>query len=410
MIAAGMLMLSCGEDKVALTGLSVSQETLALPVGESARINVTLTPADADDVTLVWSSSNESVATVNNGVVTITGVGTATITVSSGSISKTISVEGTIRSLTVTAPEGTKIFLGAEFKLTATPDPAGVQISLVWTSDNEAVATVTSTGEVTVKGNGTANIRATAGAVSGTYAVICEDMLDSAVGYWEFDDPNDLIKAVRGEQLVRKGDGIKSVEGPSADNRAVEVPLHEYFEAYLKTATPNGGEEGTTPTRVNQWTMMLDLRLPTVRNYYYTQHGGVEMGDGDFFVRWRDDKIQAGKGSYIDVADASGSDYTPWVRLVITLDNGTMRAYSDGVEATFVDGGSYPLILGIADRYSLPTGTNPLVIFGEPKGEENGKGNFAASDDDNPFPCAAIAFWDKTLSAAQVKSLGNISH
>ncbi|MDR1880686.1 MAG: LamG domain-containing protein [Tannerellaceae bacterium] len=144
-----------------------------------------------------------------------------------------------------------------------------------------------------------------------------------------------------------------------------------------------------------------------------TQFSGINTGDGDLFVRWRDNKIQAGKGSYIDVvpAPADLGPYTQWVRLVMTIDRGTMRAYCDGVEATTVDGGIYPLNLGGMDgSHSLPVGSNPLVIFGEAKGEINGKPNFANSDDDNPFPCAAVAFWDKALSAAQVKSLGDISH
>ncbi|MDR1880685.1 MAG: Ig-like domain-containing protein, partial [Tannerellaceae bacterium] len=249
------------------TDFSVNMESIILPVGESARIKVKFTPSDAADVKLVWSSNNESVATVNDGIVTIVGVGTAIITVSSGNISKTVAVTGAIRSLTLTAPEGIELLPGTTFPLTAIPDPADAQISLVWTSDNEAVATVTSAGEVTIEGNGTANITATAGPVSATYAVICEDLFDSASGYWEFDDPSNLVRAVRGEQLVQRGDGIKLVEGPSATNLAVEVPMHEYFEAYLKMQ-PNGGIDDATPTRVNQWTIMLDLRLPTVRSYY----------------------------------------------------------------------------------------------------------------------------------------------
>jgi hypothetical protein len=408
-LAAGLLMQSC-EDKT-LTDLSVRYESLALPVGESVRIKVTFTPNDADNVQLVWSSSNESVATVKDGVVSFVGVGTAVITVSSGTISKTIHVEGTIRSLNVIVPEGTEIYVGAEFTLTVTPDPVDAQVSVVWSSDNEAVATVSPAGEVTVVGNGTANITATSGYVVGSYALICENLLESAVGYWEFDDPNDMVKAVKGEALTRMGNNIKWVEGPSAENLAIEVPMHEYFIASLKNAQPNGGPEGKTPTRVYRWTIMLDCRFPTVRSYYYTQHGGVNMGDGDFFVRWRDNQIQAGVGSYIIIGDAQGTDgYTSWLRLIMTFDNGIIRAYYNGVEAS-TSTGSYPLVNSIEDRFSLPVGNNPLYIFVEPKGTTaDGKPNFAASDDDAPFPCAAIAFWDKVLSAPQVQALGGIAH
>lgn len=408
--AAGMLLIqSCGE--VALTGMSVNSENIVLPVGESIRIKVTYMPSDADDVHLTWSSSNTGVATVDNsGVVAVVGVGTAVITVSSGAVSKTVAVEGMIKTLTVTAPAGTNIRVGAEFTLTATPDPADAQVTVVWSSDNaEVVAVNASTGEVTVAGSGTATITAAAGIVTGSYTIVCEDMLASAVGYWEFDDPDDIGKAIRGGSLTRRGDGIKSAEGPSADNLAVEAPMHEYFIATL-SAVPNGGPEGETHSRVYKWSLMLDFRLPTVNGYYYTQHGGVNMGDGDFFVRYSNDRIDAGKGSYIPIIDGDPTrPYTEWIRMVITFDNGVMRMYCNGAEVA-QDGGAYPPNQGIDARYSLPV-NEPLYLFGEPNGTNaDGSPNFAASDDDSPFPCAAIAFWDRTLNAGQVQSLGGIAH
>ncbi|MDR1675802.1 MAG: Ig-like domain-containing protein [Tannerella sp.] len=409
-LAVGLLMQSC-EDKT-LTDLSVKYESLMLPVGESARIKVTFTPEDADNVLLVWSSSNESVATVKDGVVSFVGVGTAVITVSCGNISKTIHVEGAIRSLSVAVPEGTEIHVGAEFTLTTTPDPVDAQVSVVWSSDNEAVATVSSTGEVTVVGNGTANITATAGPVVVTYPVVCENLLESAIGYWEFDDPSSIGKPIKGKPLVPQGEGIKWVEGPSADNLAIEVPMHEYIIADLTNAKPNGGPESETPQtdRAYQWSMMMDFRLPTVGGYYYTQHGGVNMGDGDFFVRYRSDQIDAGKGSYIPIIAGNPAEpYTPWIRMVITCNNAVFRMYCNGVEVA-KEGGGYPLVQDLDARYSLPV-RSLLYIFGEPNGTTaDGKPNFAASDDDKPFPCAAIAFWDKTLSAGQVQALGGIAH
>jgi hypothetical protein len=157
--------------------------------------------------------------------------------------------------------------------------------------------------------------------------------------------------------------------------------------------------------------MMMDFRFPTVRGYYYTQHGGVNMGDGDFFVRYSDDYIQAGKGNYIPiVAGDPAESYTPWIRLVITLDNGTFRMYCNGVEVA-EEGGLYPLVpTPEPPRYSLPV-RSLLYIFSEPNGTTaDDKPDFSNSDDDNPFPCAAIAFWDKVLNAGQVQALGGIAH
>jgi hypothetical protein len=408
MFVAGLLMQGCSDKS--MTDFSVRYESLALPVGESARIKVTFTPADADNVQLEWSSDNERVATVNNeGIVSFVGVGTAVITVNSGSISKTIRVEGLIRSLTVTAPEDLDLYEGAEFTLRILPDPVDAQVAVNWSSSNEAVATVSSAGNVQVLSNGTTVITAAVGPISGSYTVVCEDMLESALGYWEFDNPSDMLKPTKGRPLVRMGEGIRWVEGPSAENLAIEVPMHEYFIADLTNGTPNGGPEGQND-RVYYWSIMMDFRLPTVRGYYYVQHGGVSMGDGDFFVRYDQDQIRAGKGTYIPIIDGNPAEpYTPWIRMVITFEDCVMRMYCNGKEVA-EDGGDYPLVQSLEPRYSLPT-RSPLYIFSEPNGTTpEGLPNFAASDDDKPFPCAAIAFWDRTLNAGQVKALGGIEH
>jgi hypothetical protein len=402
-LAAGMLLQSCGEE--GLTGLSVNYKRDAvLTVGETLILTATLEPAGAD-ATLVWTSSNESVAGVSGDVLTVNGVGKSVITVSSGSLSASFNLEGSVRSVTLTAPEGTEIEVGARFQLTATIDPAGFQVSPVWSSDNEAVATVSASGEVAVLGNGTANIHATVGSIIGVYTVVCEDMLASAIGYWEFDDRSDIGKATYGNPLKQEGAGIRWVEGPSAENLAIEVPMHEYFVANLTNATPNG----PTPGRVYRWSMMIDFRVPNVRNYYYTQHGGVNMDDGDLFIRIRDNYLQAGGPSTYVSARAENPDnaYIPWTRAVLTYDNCVLRMYVDGKEIP--EQGGYPMVWGLSERHTLPVGN--LVIFGEPKGTtEDGKPNFANSDDDNPFPCAAIAFWDIVLNPGQVESLGRIDH
>jgi len=63
-----------------VTGITVSPTSLSLGVGESGTITETVKPADAANKTVTWSSDNESVATVVDGVVTLKAAGTATIT------------------------------------------------------------------------------------------------------------------------------------------------------------------------------------------------------------------------------------------------------------------------------------------------------------------------------------------
>ena len=69
---------------VAVTGISVSPETMILKVGEEGTITATVAPSNATNKNVTWISSDETVATVDgNGVVTGIKGGTATITVTS---------------------------------------------------------------------------------------------------------------------------------------------------------------------------------------------------------------------------------------------------------------------------------------------------------------------------------------
>jgi len=66
---------------VAVTGVTLDQNTLTLGKGNTKTLTATVTPAEATNQNLTWASSNNAVATVTNGVVTAVSAGTATITV-----------------------------------------------------------------------------------------------------------------------------------------------------------------------------------------------------------------------------------------------------------------------------------------------------------------------------------------
>lgn len=83
-------------DTVPCTGIALSQSTMtATALGVAGTLTATVTPADTTEA-VTWASSNTDVATVAEGVVTITGVGSATITATCGSQSATAEVTSTI--------------------------------------------------------------------------------------------------------------------------------------------------------------------------------------------------------------------------------------------------------------------------------------------------------------------------
>ncbi|MEK4452562.1 Ig-like domain-containing protein [Paenibacillus sp. FSL L8-0506] len=157
---------------VDVTGVKLDQETLELTAGEAdGLLKATIEPANATDKDVIWSSSDETVATVVNGVVTPVGEGTAVITVTTkdGSFkaSTTVSVSAPIppvvdvtgvkldqETLELTAGE-------ADGLLKATIEPANAtDKDVIWSSSDETVATVIN-GVVTPVGEGTAVITVT---------------------------------------------------------------------------------------------------------------------------------------------------------------------------------------------------------------------------------------------------------
>ncbi len=67
---------------VSVTSISLNQSSLLLHVNDTENLIATVSPNNATDKTLIWSSSNPNIATVENGKVTARNVGTAIITVS----------------------------------------------------------------------------------------------------------------------------------------------------------------------------------------------------------------------------------------------------------------------------------------------------------------------------------------
>ena len=75
---------------VAVTGVSLDQATLSLAAGvATGTLTATLSPANATNKNVSWSTSNAAVATVNNGIVTPVGAGSATIMVTTVDGAKT---------------------------------------------------------------------------------------------------------------------------------------------------------------------------------------------------------------------------------------------------------------------------------------------------------------------------------
>ncbi|MDR2534376.1 MAG: leucine-rich repeat protein [Tannerellaceae bacterium] len=175
---------------VAVSNIAITPGSLSGEVGGSAQLSVEVTPASAADKTVTWTSSDNSVATVDaNGLVTYAGVGTATVTATANDGSgKSASIPVTVTepyipvdpdpivtpvTAIAIAPGSLTGAAGstAQLSATITPDNA-TDATVTWTSSLNAVATVSSSGLVTCVAIGTASITATANDGSGVSASI----------------------------------------------------------------------------------------------------------------------------------------------------------------------------------------------------------------------------------------------
>ena len=148
---------------IAVTSITLNRSSLNLEIGDTVSLYETIYPSNATDKSVTWSSSNTSVATVSNGLVTAISTGTSTITVKTSN-NKTATCYVTVnpKNIAVTSVELNKssatIEVGDTLNLTATIYPSNAtDKSVTWSSSNTSVATV-SNGLVTAISTGTSTI------------------------------------------------------------------------------------------------------------------------------------------------------------------------------------------------------------------------------------------------------------
>lgn len=132
------------------TGIQLSQEQYEVTVGTTALIGYTLTPANAT-TTLTWSSLDENIATVNNGVITGVNVGSTYIVVTSADgYSATCKVKVSQFATGITLESSQYVIeKGNTQKIGYSFTPADGSAVLTWKCLDETVATVDSQGVVT---------------------------------------------------------------------------------------------------------------------------------------------------------------------------------------------------------------------------------------------------------------------
>ena len=159
--------------------ITFASEEITLEKGTTGNVVATVSPEDTTS-SLVWESSDESVATVaEDGVVTAVDKGTAVITAKADGVTASYTVNVTIplKSIAVNGTVST-LKKGTTTQLTVTYDPDDTTDvkGVTWTSSNEAVAAVNEDGVVTAIADGVTTITATVGNLTATYEITVEEV------------------------------------------------------------------------------------------------------------------------------------------------------------------------------------------------------------------------------------------
>lgn len=257
--------------------ITLDKSELTVDTGKTGMLNAQVLPKDTDDKTLIWTSSDESVATVNKfGRVTGVALGTCEITctsVSNGEVKATavVRVQQPVTKLTLDAVE--PFYVGETAKLTAhvEPENASNQV-LSFSSSNDKILTVDSEGVITPVKAGETYVNAVTTDGSNRRARVKVKVLQHVTG----------VRMLRSVAYVDKGEsaatGAILEPADASDDRMTwvsENPEIATVKGEHHRPTITGRSEGTTKVtgttldggyttsivvRVGPWDKALELR------------------------------------------------------------------------------------------------------------------------------------------------------
>ncbi len=181
----GQCFMVCGQNEICNTGqcirkvtsITISPDTLAIGVGQTATLQAVIEPPNATDTTVTWFSANPDKASVNeDGLVTGKSLGLALIraTTRDGGHMAYANVTVSYRVTGVTIDkEFLQLTVGGQTTLNATVLPPNAEIKqITWSSDQPSVAEVDKWGTITARSSGQATITVTT--VDGGFTAQCQ--------------------------------------------------------------------------------------------------------------------------------------------------------------------------------------------------------------------------------------------
>ena len=282
-IFLGMATVGCTEEPapIAVTSVTLDSTSMTLEEGGSQKLTATISPSNAENKAVIWTSSNSSVASVKDGLVTAIKSGKATITVKSDDGGKTATCEVTVNakvyqvesvSLDKTLYEMTE---GDQFTLTATVKPDNAtNKNVTWSSNNTSIVTVDN-GNLTALKAGTAII--TVKTEDGGKTATCEVTVNAKI------NPVESVSLDKTSYEMTEGEEFSltaTVKPDNATNKNVTWSSNNTSVAIVSNGTVTAKKAGTATITVKTEDRGKIATCKVTIKANYVDEYGVNHGPG----------------------------------------------------------------------------------------------------------------------------------
>lgn len=281
----------------AATSVEITGAPAEVMLGDVFQLTATAKDSSGNAVSgklIVWTSLTPATATVDaDGTVTVVGVGAVSIQAAVDAVTTaiTISPAAAVASVTVTGYGGPITLGDPPAQLVATVRDAGGAVldrPVAWTSSDEAVAVVDSTGRVFPVGYGTVTITATSGGQQDVQEVVVRGDISSltieaapADGLWTLIEERLTLSALDGAGAPFVIDP-EEVEVESSHPAFATVTV-EGDEVVVSPLAPSGAQAVTITARLRGMDAQTTALVQTSMRSQILANGGVEWvpGAGD---------------------------------------------------------------------------------------------------------------------------------
>lgn len=228
-----------------VTGINLNEHEIFMNIGEKYSISVVISPLDADDQRISWTSNDTTIATVDqNGLITAIASGETKVYVTSIATgikdSCSVVVRKNVESVSFRESQISLDKIGdtKQLEIIISPEDA-TDKSVVWKSHNESICTVTDNGLVTAIGIGSTAVTVTT--VDGGLTATCAVKVVQHVSNLALDKNILSIKVGETDQLHA------TISPENADNKGV---LWSSSDESKLTVTQNGTINALKPGEV----------------------------------------------------------------------------------------------------------------------------------------------------------------